>query len=240
VMHRVLVTGSRARTDTTTIPGALATAWGGGTAVLVSGSCPTGADPIAETIRTVTPDLHGGLCAGHPYPSLWDAELDGVCESAARRARRHCVAQTICRRCPIMAACLASRTGNPQLGGGVWGGEVFQEKESTAGEPAPSKPVAADPVETARKQRAPTGSRRHCPAPLTEQQARRRGTDAWPAGAGALRECSSRAPLPAGSRRSGSPTDGQHDPCIGESGAWPGPCGPPPRTGRAPSDACVG
>jgi hypothetical protein len=41
----------------------------------------------------------------------------------------------------IIAACLASRTGNPLLGGGVWGGEVFLENESTAGEPAPSKPV---------------------------------------------------------------------------------------------------
>jgi hypothetical protein len=176
-MRRVLVTGSRARTNTATIPDALATVWGGGIAVLASGACPTDADPIAETIRTLTPDLHGGLCAGHPYPSLWDAELDGVCESTARRTRRHCVAQTICRRCPIMAACLASRTANPQLGGGVWGGEVFQEKESTAGRPAPSKPVATDPVGTTRKQPAPTGSCRHCHAPLTEQQVRRRGTE---------------------------------------------------------------
>jgi hypothetical protein len=155
-MRRVLVTGSRAWTDTVTIPHALATASGGGTADLVSGAYPTGAARIAEAIWTLAPNLHGGLCAGHPYPSRWDAELDGVGESAAQRARRHGVAQTICRRCPIMATCLASRTGNPQLGAGVWGGEVFQEK-----------------------------------------------------------------------------TAAQHDACIGDSGAWPGPCGPPRRTGRA-------
>ncbi len=155
-MRRVLVTGSRVLTDTATIRDALATAWGGGTAALVSGACPTGAARIAEAIWTLTPDLHGGLCAGHPYPSLWDSELDGVREAAEQRARRHGVAQTICRRCPIMAACLASRTGNPQLGAGVWGGEVFHEK-----------------------------------------------------------------------------TAAQRDVCIGESGAWAGPCGPPRRTGRA-------
>jgi hypothetical protein len=89
VMRRVLVTGSRAGTDTTTLRDALAPVWAGGTAVLVSSACPTGADRIAETIWTLTPDLRGGLCAGHPYPSLWDAELDGMRESAARRARRH-------------------------------------------------------------------------------------------------------------------------------------------------------
>jgi hypothetical protein len=156
VMRRVLVTGSRAWTDTSTIRGVLAAVWGGGTALLASAAYPASADEIAETIWTLTPDLHGGLCAGHPYPSPWDSELDGVLESAAQRARRHREAQAICRRCPIMAACLATRTGNPQLGAGVWGGEVFLEK-----------------------------------------------------------------------------TAGQHDACIGESGAWPGLCGPPRRTGRA-------
>jgi hypothetical protein len=136
-MCRVLVTGFRARTDTAAIRDAFATVCGGGTAVLVSGASLTGADRITEAIWILIPDLTGGLCAGHRYPSPWDEELDGVRESAAQRARRHREAQTICRRCPIMADCLASRTGNPQLGGGVWGGEIFQEKESTAGEPAP-------------------------------------------------------------------------------------------------------
>jgi hypothetical protein len=140
-MDRVLVTGSRARTDTATSGDTLATVWAAGT---------------AGTIWTLTPDLQGGLCAGHPYPSPWDAEVDGLLESAAQRARRHGEAQSICRRCPIMAACLASRTRNPGLGAGVWGGEVFLEKMA-----------------------------------------------------------------------------GQHDACVGQSGARPGPCGPPRRTGRA-------
>jgi Transcription factor WhiB len=176
-MSRVLLAGSRAWTDTATTRDAVATVWGRGTAVLVSGAYPTGADRIAEKIGTLAPDLHGGLCAGHPYPSLWDVELDGVRESAAQRAQRHREAQTICRRCPIMAACLSSRTGNPQLGGGVWGGEVFQEKESTGGEPAPSKPVATDPVETTRKLPPLNESWRHCPPALTEQQAQRTRTE---------------------------------------------------------------
>jgi Transcription factor WhiB len=168
VMDRVLVTGFRARTGTATSRDTLATVWAGG---------------IAGTIWTLTPDLQGGLCAGHPYPSPWDAELDGLLESAAQRARRHREAQSICRRCPIMAACLASRIGNLQLGAGVWGGEIFLDKESTAGE-------------------------RHTASLLGP-------------------------PLPAGNRRSGSPTADQHDACSGESGARPGPCGPPRRTGRA-------
>jgi hypothetical protein len=141
VMRPVRVTRSRAWIDTATIRDALATAWGSGTAIVVPGACPSGSDQVAGTIWPLTPDLHGGLCAGHPYPSPWDAELDGVRESTAQRAQRHREAQTICRRCPIIGACLASRAGNPLLGGGVWGGEVFLENESTAGEPAPSKPV---------------------------------------------------------------------------------------------------
>ena len=192
MMRRIPVTDSRARNDTATIRDAVATEWGSGTAVLVSGACPTGADRIVATTWSLPPDLHGGLCAAHPYPSPWDAELDGVHESAAQRARRHRQAQTICRRCPIMAACLASRTANPQLGGGVWGGEVFVEKENTAGERAPSKPAATGPVETTRKQPVPDESCQPCHAPLTKQHVRRGWT---------LREFPSRAPLPAGNRR---------------------------------------
>lgn len=123
-MRRVLVTCSRSWTDTVTIRDVLAAVWGSGNAVVMPGACPSGSDQIAGTIWTLTPDLRGGLCAGHGYPSPWDAELDGVRESAAQRAERHCEAQTICRRCPIIAPCLASRAGNPLLGGGVWGGEV--------------------------------------------------------------------------------------------------------------------
>ena len=154
MMRRVLVTGSRVWTNAATIRAAVAAEWGGGTAVLAPGACLTGADRTAVATWSLTPDLEGGSCAGHPYPSPWDAELDGVRESAAQRARRHRQAQIICRRCPIMAACLASRLGDPQLGGGVWGGEVFSEKESTAGDRAPSESVATDPVETTSKQPA--------------------------------------------------------------------------------------
>jgi hypothetical protein len=48
--RRVLVTGSRTWIDTATIRKALNTVWGDGSAVLVSGACPRGADHIAERI----------------------------------------------------------------------------------------------------------------------------------------------------------------------------------------------
>jgi len=50
--RRVLITGSRSWTDTTTIEQALRAVWGDGTAVLVTGACPSGADRIAERIWT--------------------------------------------------------------------------------------------------------------------------------------------------------------------------------------------
>lgn len=50
--RRVLVTGSRDWTNATTIRDALAAQWGDGTAVLVSGACPAGADRIAEMFWT--------------------------------------------------------------------------------------------------------------------------------------------------------------------------------------------
>jgi hypothetical protein len=48
--RRVLITGSRAWTDLLTIRGALREVWGDGTAVLVSGACPQGADCLAEQV----------------------------------------------------------------------------------------------------------------------------------------------------------------------------------------------
>jgi hypothetical protein len=60
--RRVLVTGSRTWTDTATIEQALREVWGAGDVVLVSGSCPSGADRIAERIWT----RWGGRVERHP------------------------------------------------------------------------------------------------------------------------------------------------------------------------------
>jgi len=60
--RRVLVTGSRTWTDTGTIRDALASVWGDGAAVLVSGACPRGADQIAEQLWT----RWGGHVERHP------------------------------------------------------------------------------------------------------------------------------------------------------------------------------
>lgn len=60
--RRVLVTGSRAWTDEAVIREALADQWGDGTAVLVSGACPRGADRIAEQLWT----RWGGHVERHP------------------------------------------------------------------------------------------------------------------------------------------------------------------------------
>jgi YspA, cpYpsA-related SLOG family len=60
--RRVLVTGSRTWTDTTTIATALREVWGDGTAVLISGACPHGADRIAEQLWK----QWGGQVEAHP------------------------------------------------------------------------------------------------------------------------------------------------------------------------------
>jgi hypothetical protein len=61
VARRVLVSGSRTWTDTSTIASALAEAWAPG-AVLVSGGCPRGVDAIAEQIWSSL----GGTIERHP------------------------------------------------------------------------------------------------------------------------------------------------------------------------------
>jgi len=65
-VRRVLVTGSRTWTDTQAIRDALAAVWGDGTAVLVSGACPGGADRLAEQCWT----SWGGTVERHPAD--WD------------------------------------------------------------------------------------------------------------------------------------------------------------------------
>lgn len=60
--RRVLVTGSRSWTDVRTLRAALAAQWGDGSAVLVSGGCPRGADRVAETLWT----RWGGTVERHP------------------------------------------------------------------------------------------------------------------------------------------------------------------------------
>ncbi len=60
--RRVLITGSRTWTDTTTLRDVLAGHWGDGRAVLVSGGCPTGADRLAEQCWT----RWGGHIEQHP------------------------------------------------------------------------------------------------------------------------------------------------------------------------------
>ncbi|MGJ6968913.1 bifunctional DNA primase/polymerase [Streptosporangium sp. G11] len=65
--RRILLTGSRTWTDTATIRAALAEHWGDGTAVLVTGACPRGADAIAETLWAE----QGGHVERHPAD--WDA-----------------------------------------------------------------------------------------------------------------------------------------------------------------------
>ncbi len=60
--QRVLVTGSRDWIDTATIRAALARVWGDGSAVLVSGGCPAGADAMAEACWRAW----GGAVERHP------------------------------------------------------------------------------------------------------------------------------------------------------------------------------
>ena len=70
--RRVLVTGSRTWTDATTIRDALASVWGHGDAVLVSGGCPHGADHLAEAYWT----HWGGRVERHPAD--WDRDGRGA------------------------------------------------------------------------------------------------------------------------------------------------------------------
>jgi hypothetical protein len=61
-MRRILITGSRTWTDRAAIRDELAAVWGDGTAVLISGNCPDGADALCEDCWTAW----GGRIERHP------------------------------------------------------------------------------------------------------------------------------------------------------------------------------
>jgi hypothetical protein len=86
--RRVLVTGSRTWTDTTTIRTALALVWGHGDAVLVSGGCPHGADHLAEAYWT----HWGGRVERHPAD--WDRRGRGA--GFARNAEMVAAGADVC------------------------------------------------------------------------------------------------------------------------------------------------
>jgi len=88
--RRVLVTGSRRWTDTATIRDVLSSVWGDGSAVLVSGACPTGADRIAETIWTGW----GGRVERHPA----DWARHGRAAGFRRNAQMIHAGATLCLR----------------------------------------------------------------------------------------------------------------------------------------------
>ena len=86
--RRVLVTGSRTWADTAAIRDALAAVWGDGTAVLVSGACPTGADQLAEQCWT----RWGGRV--ERYPADWPAH--GRAAGFRRNAEIVAAGATVC------------------------------------------------------------------------------------------------------------------------------------------------
>lgn len=143
--RRVLVTGSRTWTDTATIRDALAGQWGDGTAVLVTGACPRGADRFAEQCWTAW----GGRVERHPAD--WDrhGRSAGYRRNAAmvNRGADVCLAFVHGEaRGTRHAADLAARAGIPthryDHGGGhrrVHGAGV----DGTRGDSA--SPVAVDP-----------------------------------------------------------------------------------------------
>ncbi|MEV8635832.1 bifunctional DNA primase/polymerase [Streptosporangium sp. NPDC051023] len=87
--RRVLATGSRTWTDTATIRTALAEQWGDGTAVLVTGACPRGADAIAERLWSTW----GGAVERHPAD--WTGPR-GKGAGFARNAELVALGATVC------------------------------------------------------------------------------------------------------------------------------------------------
>ncbi len=86
--RRVLVTGSRDWTDLATLQAALAKVWGDGSAVLVSGACPRGADRLAEGLWS----SWGGRVERHRAD--WDRE--GRAAGFRRNARMVATGADVC------------------------------------------------------------------------------------------------------------------------------------------------
>ncbi|WP_031467140.1 SLOG family protein [Sciscionella sediminilitoris] len=86
--RRILVTGSRDWTDTTTIQTALAEQWGDGKAVLVHGACPRGADRIAHYLWSAW----GGRVETHPA----DWQAHGRAAGSRRNAEMVAAGAQIC------------------------------------------------------------------------------------------------------------------------------------------------
>lgn len=78
----------------------------------------------AEAAIALGPDLPHAACK-HIKQPLWDVYVYG--ESAPERCARLARGAEICRGCPQRAECLAARLNEPELGDGLWGGELFSK-----------------------------------------------------------------------------------------------------------------
>lgn len=94
----------------------------------------------------VGPSLPDAACAGSSrarvgaveHGPLWDWSVYG--ETTRERAERIELAMAICRDCPELSACLRARREAPELGPGVWGGQVFTPSDGRTckcGQPLP-------------------------------------------------------------------------------------------------------
>ncbi|MEU7990546.1 bifunctional DNA primase/polymerase [Streptosporangium canum] len=110
--RRILLTGSRTWTDTATIRAALAEQWGDGSAVLITGACPRGADAIAETIWRE----QGGHVERHPADWEQHGKRAGLLRNTEMVALGAAVCLAFIRESSpgaTHAAALAERAGIP-------------------------------------------------------------------------------------------------------------------------------
>jgi hypothetical protein len=81
--------------------------------------------PAQRAVQPVTlllgPNLPRAACKG--LADLWDDRVDN--EPEEHRTQRHDQAIGTCRECPVRADCLTARLTEPDLGNGVWGGQLF-------------------------------------------------------------------------------------------------------------------